>query len=131
MARAAQLNIRMNPQVKAAGDSVLDLYGISPTEIVRALWQKISLGEVALVQVLQAFAATPAVGSARPQDEGRMSEGLAQMVLARQADFEREMGLDLATYVALSDEELDDIVYQDWLEEEGVAHDVQPADSSD
>ena len=48
MAHVTQLNTRMDAQLKAAGDSTLDLYGISPSELIRALWAKIALGEEAL-----------------------------------------------------------------------------------
>ncbi|MDO4797959.1 MAG: hypothetical protein Q4A01_08065 [Coriobacteriales bacterium] len=124
MVRAAQLNVRMSPQLKAAGDSVLELYGISPTELIRALWQKVSLGGEALEQVILALAAVPSAGSTRAQSDGRNLGSLANTVLQRQMDFEREVGLDPSTYTPLDNDQLEELVYLDWLEERQDLHDL-------
>ena len=43
----AQVNIRMDDVLKRAGDEVLELYGISATRAVRALWEHVARkGEV-------------------------------------------------------------------------------------
>ena len=126
MGTAAQLNVRMNPEVKAAGDSVLDLYGVSPSELIRALWEKISLGEEAFAQVMKALVATPAAGTRRTIDSELGTSNVASLIRQRQASFEHELGLDPATYIPLSMEELEDLVYEDYLEqldERGSGHD--------
>ncbi len=126
MGTAAQLNVRMNPEVKAAGDSVLDLYGVSPSELIRALWEKISLGEEAFAQVVKALVATPAAGTRRTIDSELGTSNVASLIRQRQASFEHELGLDPATYIPLSMEELEDLVYEDYLEqldERGSGHD--------
>lgn len=126
MGTAAQLNVRMNPEVKAAGDSVLDLYGVSPSELIRALWEKISLGEEAFAQVVKALVATPAAGTRRTIDSELGASNVASLIRQRQASFEHELGLDPATYIPLSMEELEDLVYEDYLEqldERGSGHD--------
>ena len=125
MATMAQLNVRMSPEIKAAGDSVLDLYGVSPTELIRSLWQKIALGEEALEQVVQVLAADPAAGSARPGSPTGTVGGISQMVRQRQEAFERDLGLSRSTYVPLSDEELEELAYEDYLEgaaQKGAGH---------
>lgn len=116
MASMAQLNVRMKPELKAAGDSVLDLYGISPSELIRTLWQKISLGKEALAQVADALAADPAAGTKKTSAQKPGTPSVASMIRERQECFEREMGLDPATYAPLSEDELEDLVYQDYLE---------------
>lgn len=123
MATMVQLNVRMKPELKAAGDSVLELYGVSPSEVIRALWEKISLGEEAFAQVVKAFAADPAVGSARSLVRNPDAPHFASMVRRRQESFEREVGLDPSTYVPIDAEELDDLVYEDYLEKRG-SHDA-------
>ena len=126
MGTAAQLNVRMNPEVKAAGDSVLALYGVSPSELIRALWEKISLGEEAFAQVVKALVATPAAGTRRTIDSELGASNVASLIRQRQASFEHELGLDPATYIPLSMEELEDLVYEDYLEqldERGSGHD--------
>ena len=35
----AQLNVRIDEQVKRAGDAVLERYGISATQAIRTIWQ--------------------------------------------------------------------------------------------
>ena len=117
MAASAQLNVRLNPEVIAAGDSVLDLYGVSPSELIRALWAKISLGEVALEQVVRALASPPAAGTVPAVADVSEHPGAVSLVQSRQMDFERAAGLDPSTYVPLSSAEIDDLVYEDYLDE--------------
>lgn len=112
-----QLNVRMNAELKAAGDSILELYGIAPSELIRALWSKISHGEQALDQVVRALAADPAAGSSKTVGATGVTSRVAQLIQQRQADFEREVGLNPTSYAPLSDEQLDDLVYQDYLDE--------------
>lgn len=47
----SQMNVRINSQVKNKGDGILAEAGITPTQIIRALWEKISLGIADLRQV--------------------------------------------------------------------------------
>lgn len=45
----AQVNVRMNRSLKEAGDAALAELGLSPSDVVRKLWEKLSKrGEVAL-----------------------------------------------------------------------------------
>ena len=45
MAQAvAQLNVRIPQQVKAEGDAALSALGVSTTEFMRALWEKLAAG---------------------------------------------------------------------------------------
>lgn len=117
MGASAQLNVRLNPEVKAAGDSVLDLYGVSPSELIRALWAKISLGEDAFEQVVKVLASPPAAGTMPATAEASEHPGTASLIRSLQQDFERLAGLDPSTYVPLSSSELDDLVYEDYLED--------------
>ena len=117
MAHVAQLNTRMDAQLKAAGDPTLDLYGISPSELIKALWAKIALGEEALHQVVKVLAAEPAAGSAQAAAHNQNASRTASWIKQRQAAFEREGELDPATYVPLTPEQLEDLVYEDYLEE--------------
>lgn len=40
----AQLNVRIPQQVKAEGDAALSALGVSTTEFMRALWEKLAAG---------------------------------------------------------------------------------------
>ena len=114
--RMAQLNVRMSPELKAAGDSVLDLYGVSPSELIRALWEKIATGEEAFGQIVDTLTVEPTAGSVK-RSKRYAAMKMIDRIERRQAEFEKEFGLDPATHVALTDEELNDLVYQDYLEE--------------
>jgi len=61
-ASAAQLNVRMAPELKGAGDATLERMGILPVQLIRAVWQKLAMGEEAATQLLQSLAQKPAVG---------------------------------------------------------------------
>ena len=114
--KMAQLNVRMDPELKAAGDSVLDLYGISPSELIRALWEKIASGEEAFGQVAKALAAEPAVGKPRViQKEEAMS--VADWFAWRFYAFAKELGLDPSTFEPTTDEEFEELLYEEYLEE--------------
>ena len=58
-AAMAQLNIRMDPSLKSAGEAVLDRMDITSTQLVRAIWEKIALGEMAVEQLIHALAQQP------------------------------------------------------------------------
>ena len=47
----SQMNVRMDTQLKNAGDKVLAEGDTTPTQLVRALWEKISRGTSDLRQV--------------------------------------------------------------------------------
>lgn len=113
----AQLNVRMSPELKAAGDSVLDLYGVSPSELIRALWEKIAQGETAFKQVAETLAAEPSAG--KPKEVSNEQDGMsvADWFTWRFYAFAEEVGLDPSTFEPSTDEELEDLVYQDYLEE--------------
>ena len=113
----AQLNVRMTPELKAAGDSVLDLYGVSPSELVRAVWEKIAAGDEAFRQIVDTLTFEPTAGSVK-RSKRYAAMKMIERIEQRQAEFEREFGLDPATYVPLTDDELNELVYQDYLEEE-------------
>ncbi len=70
MGASAQLNVRMDPQLKAAGDAGLADIGFSPSEAVRALWTLAAhRGKDALqVKKLLAMASSAAVEEAAAED---------------------------------------------------------------
>ena len=116
--KMAQLNVRMDPELKAAGDSVLDLYGVSPSELVRALWEKIAKGETSFKQVVETLAAEPAAGKHKVVQYERDGMSFTDWVEWRFNAFAAEVGLDPSTFVPHTDEELEELLYEDYLEEE-------------
>ena len=50
---STQLNVRMEPELKASGDAVLLEYGVSPSHMVRLVWKAVSQGGDALKRVME------------------------------------------------------------------------------
>lgn len=98
----------------AAGDAVLERVGVTPTDIVRALWAKIAEGVQDCEQVLALLEEEKT--SAAPS---RGDECLAAIDGWHNNLFSCAK-LDKASYVAPSDEELEDMLYDEWL-----AHDEE------
>lgn len=67
MATAAttQLNVRMEPELKASGDAILLEYGITPSQIVRAVWKAVSQGGDALKRVMEVLEDNSALSAAQ------------------------------------------------------------------
>lgn len=64
-ATSTQLNVRMEPELKASGDAVLREFGISPSQMVRAVWKAVSQGGDALKRVVEVLEDSPAMPSAQ------------------------------------------------------------------
>lgn len=111
MARAAtsQLNVRMDAQLRSAGDAALERLGVTPAEIVRALWARIAGGAQECEQVLEMLTEkTPAAGSSRGDACIEAIEGWHSELFAL-------AGVERASYVAPTDDELDEMLYDEWL----------------
>lgn len=113
---AAQLNIRMSPSTKASGDATLERMGILPAQIVRAVWQKLALGEEAAGQLLRALAQKPSVGEAAfSASSWEEHDGYLERRMAFWAEMEALAG---PPPPALSDEEMSELLYEERLERE-------------
>ena len=49
----AQVNIRMNKELKERGDATLSLAGSSPVKIIRQLWERLALGGDAYERIME------------------------------------------------------------------------------
>ena len=117
MSAMAQLNIRMEPQLKAAGDEVLARLGITPTQLVRALWMKVSRGAEALDQIVAALAQEPAaIGIAEPTSHISTKDDPFEN---RLTTFYQEHGFDYSAYSSPTDDEWEELLLQEWAEREG------------
>ena len=118
MAAVAQLNVRMEPELKARGEAVLDRMGLTPTQIVRALWMKISRGAEAVDQIVGVLAMDPSASQALAQFGGGTQQGATASFEGRLQAFYRETGLDPATYEQPTEEEWDEWLLQDLQDQE-------------
>ena len=116
MSTMAQLNVRMEPELKCAGEAVLDRMGITSTQMIRALWMKIARGAQALDQVIEVLAEEPAAMEVNMQqpEESLLSDPFD----ARLHEFYREAGLDPQTYAVPSEAEWEEFELEDWQDRE-------------
>lgn len=118
MATMAQLNTRMDVDLKAAGDSVLDLYGFTPSWMIRSLWSTIAHGKEAVRDLLQVFKRYADLDAAKRANLQNNATSIVDQIMQRQLVFEQELGLDPATFVELTDEENEEMAYEEMLEKE-------------
>lgn len=98
----SQMNIRLDGKLKTAGDAVLAEAGTNPTQLIRALWQKIAHGTADLHQVERVL-------GLRAQDETSSEDAATKLAAARRgrrlfAEGLTELGMDPALAVPPSDE---------------------------
>ena len=91
-ATIAQVNVRMNRELKERGDATLSLAGSSPVKIIRQLWECLALGGDAYERVMEVLC--PA------QDAGAVDDPHA--IVARSASLFKSLGEsfggDLSTF---------------------------------
>ena len=106
----SQMNIRLDSDTKRAGDAVLAGAGVTPTELIRQLWQKVAQGADDLRQVEEVLAGTsPAVIAKQPASPDK----LIAMQRGRElfAQGLRELGVSTATTLQFADAEDDRDTY--------------------
>ena len=108
----AQINVRIERELKEEGDRVIESLGLSTSEVVRMLWKKLAEGESVARGVLD--------GLAEPPEADRQAEVERKLAAIRSVDegwqaFADLVGLDLSTHVPMTDEELREARYQDLL----------------
>ncbi len=116
---AAQINVRLDPDLKRSGDAALSRAGMTPSQAVRALWQlAASLADRpgALQDILSP-------GRARAEQREREKAAKHKLELIDQgsqlfAAVCRESGIDLAKVQPSGNEELKRNVYADRYGEE-------------
>lgn len=118
VASVAQLNVRMERELKEQGDATLSLAGSSPVRIIRQLWQFLARGGDAYERVMAVIA---------PAKAGATEERQAQSRIERSAGMFQELGaslgLDIAAFVPDPRPEHEVLEEVEWelLEERGLA----------
>ena len=112
----AQINVRIDAEVKAAGDRVIESLGLSTSEVVRMLWRKLAEGEREARKILDELGQEP--------EEARQAEidrKLAALngIEAGWKSFANLVGLDLSTFVPMTEEEIAEDRYAYLLEKYG------------
>ena len=114
-AATSQLNVRMESELRAAGDAVLERVGVTPAEVVRALWAKLAKGTQECERVLSVLSdEDDATTSLRGDELVSQIEGWHSQLFSL-------AGVDRADYTPPTDEELDEMLYDEWLARDGGA----------
>lgn len=116
---AAQINVRLDPDLKRSGDAALSRAGMTPSQAVRALWQLAA----SLADRPGALQDTLSPGRARAEQREREKAAKHKLELIDQgsqlfAAVCRESGIDLAKVQPLGNEELKRNAYADRYGEE-------------
>ena len=108
----AQLNVRLDENLKAGGDAVLQRFGVSAVQVVRDVWQY-----MVDYQRVPTFGEHPAMRGLRRDDCIALAEEGAGMAtrLAREAGI--SVGFEAMTY-----EELREAAYEEMLVEQDERH---------
>ena len=119
-ALTAQINVRLDAELKAAGDRALAEAGFTPSKAVRILWEKAARGGEDLRE-LQAFL----LDAARDADEGTLRAQRLALIdgiddVAAQACANYGLQLDWDALPPMSDEDIEDAYYRDYLREESL-----------
>lgn len=109
-----QVNVRMNAEVKEAGDAALAEVGLSPSEAVRALWEAVSARGEVRERVLAALGMTHADAAREERRAKRLD--LVNRMSARYASLGEASGTNPATLPTLDEEAWDDLAWEDFAE---------------
>lgn len=118
MEATVQLNARMSKSLKKSGDEALALIGLSPTQAVRALWEKASRRGEDLEEVAALLCEG---GKQQAAESGPVDEDLQRM-WAYMDDVYRKLGISsVPEYDRPSDKELLEQALYERMVEKGLA----------
>ena len=109
-AATAQINVRIDRELKEAGDRELARLGISPSEMVRAVWEKLARGGQDSAEVRRVAVSRP-----KPSPAPEQLSGLDRIDKAWDSLAEA-LGISLSSFVSPTDDELEEARYQHLLE---------------
>ena len=111
----AQINVRLDRELKEAGDRELERMGITPSQAVRALWEKLACGGADAEAARKLLAEQPKPAQEMSAAQKRKLEVMEEIKQSWQ-DLADTLGLDLSTFVPSEDEDRHD-AYCDYQRE--------------
>ena len=117
----AQINVRVNADLKAVGDRALEGAGYSPTRAIRTLWT-FAARNVSDLKKLREALETLESGHSEPEEcagSPALTEAMAKGPLIIECAL-REMGVESYAPSTLSDKELLEIALAEKMEERGL-----------
>lgn len=113
---AAQMNIRMDAALKASGNAVIAELGYTPSQIVRALWEFVTVQGTLPPALAHLLRAEHAADSAHTGTPDRASEGAALV-----SSFYQQVGIEEPARGAIDYDELRELSATEQLEKWGLA----------
>lgn len=113
----AMLNVRMERDLRERGNAVLAEMGVTPSQLIRAIWEKL-VGDKRLAQEQVQAAMSPA---RTPERQAEIDRKLAALERGDNLfyEFAERLGLDPATHTPMNDEEVEEERYQYYLDKYG------------
>ena len=108
--KSVQFNVRIPLDLKKAGDETLARVGSSPTQVVRAVWQKLAQGTQGFSELDDILVGSPDPDRAAAIDAKLAALGHGGELSTR---FCESLELDAAVLVAMTDDELREARYDE------------------
>lgn len=116
----AQINVRIDRELKEAGDRELERLGITPSQAVRALWEKFSEGGRGSEDARRALIGMGRAAGAGTAQKAKLAAldrfGASQRSFTQMLE---DAGIDPYTFEAMEDEEVLEARYEHLLEKYG------------
>lgn len=116
----AQVNVRMSPELKAAGEAAMSASGVTPTEVLRWVYETFAEGRESIARLLREGTAARVVDEAPAADDrGAL---LLKGIDDRYAALYASLGLDQRNLpsAVLEDDELDRLFWDERDRERGL-----------
>ena len=113
-ATMSQLNVRVDAAQRRQAEETLDLMGESLTKLIRSMLEKVSRGVKDAEEVFSVLADTPVEETHQPSK----SSQLFAHIDSQYQTMAESLGVDIASFAPLSDEELEEALYDEYLSRE-------------
>ena len=114
----AQINVRLDRELKEAGDRELERMGITPSQVVRSLWEKLAGGGADAEAVRKLLIVQDEPEQEMSAAQKRKLEVMEEIKQSWQ-DLADTLGLDLSTFKPSEDEDRHDAYCEYQLEKWG------------
>ena len=112
---SAQINVRVPNALRNKGNATLALVNSSPTKIIREVWDMLAQGAEAYERLHEVLVAESSRGAAEEANR-RIAE--LERATCLFDEFGVRMDLDVTAFVPLDDEQVQEALYDEFLESE-------------
>ena len=110
----AQINVKLPSDLKSAGDAALAEIGLSASALVRALWEAVARRGECRERVTQTILEEASSSAMDPERQARVNAAISgQSIMSATL---RRMGVDAMELAPLTDDEIDELRYEHFVE---------------